>query len=719
MILILFAGLLSYTNPVKALGTPQIVGINPSSPAPVGTNVSIHATVQWDSDFRSMRICFRDENWCQEEGTPDFTKNFDTSGLSAGTYTIIVEVAAVDKGWDTANKTYGSYELTGSSQPPTPVPPATPPKGPNISIFDFSPSSANVGDQVTIHIKVDSANPGATKLTVSCGSLIKNETAEVEFNSTWNTTGCPAGTATVTVLSRDVNDPNWANPSSAIRSYNLSAPPVPVPSPTANFWADATSILQGQCTNLHWDTADATSVDIDGSGVNASGSKQVCPSVTQKFTLTAHAGSGGADAKRNITITVTAVQQPPAVIDSFQTGNVISISGNIYVIVDGRRRHVPNPATLDALGIGQSLINNKGFSDSQLSQIIQGPDIPDVNIDPTGVASFRAAYLPNLTPIVPKPTQAPTNSNTIGLWVAPVSYQADSTVTVSWNNLVPSGTDWISLHPAGAPDSNYLSWQYANGSSGNLTFTTPSQSGVYEFRLFRSSVKVATSNSFTVAPTPVPQVVQPTAKPPVQPTTQPQVAAPTSQPSPEQATSQNSDLPNAASCQNDNRTWLDKLLGVASADASCTDYVNKSSQAIRDCWGNSFPNAGLWDDWARDTSRSGNCGWSVEPANNTGLSNAKSGDIVVWNGFNQNNGQSCSDAYTPGHVAIFINRNSDGTINVNGSGWTGDQSHTKVDSSCMSVIHLNLQPDQAGSPTKDCSQYKWPLNWFCKWGWIK
>lgn len=390
----------------QSAGPDFQVTLNPPDGQSVGNSINIHIKVN-SANPGATRIFVSCGGVSKGETSEvEFDSNWNTNGCSGGNQQITIQARNPDDpNWSNPNTKTFNYNLTGSSQPPTP------PKGPNISIFEFSPGSAIVGDSVNIHIRVDSSNPGATKLNVSCGSISKNETSEVEFNSTWNTTGCPAGTATVTVLSRDVNDPNWANPSSASRSYNLNAAPVPVPSPTANFWADSTNVLQGQCTYLHWDTGNAVSVDIDGSTVSASGTTQVCPSVTQKFTLSAHASSGGVDANRNVTITVTAVQQPPAVINSFQTGNVIDIGGNIYVIVGGQRRHVPNPATLDALGISQSggLINNKGFNDSQLSQIVQGPDIPDVNIDPTGFGSFKATYFPNLAPIVPKPpTQVPT-----------------------------------------------------------------------------------------------------------------------------------------------------------------------------------------------------------------------------------------------------------------------------------------------------------------------
>ena len=67
--------------------------------------------------------------------------------------------------------------------------------GPNFSL-SFSPGGgAQVGQDVNIHIKVDSANPGATKINVSCGGVSKGETSEVEFDSTWRTGDCPGGNA--------------------------------------------------------------------------------------------------------------------------------------------------------------------------------------------------------------------------------------------------------------------------------------------------------------------------------------------------------------------------------------------------------------------------------------------------------------------------------------------------------------------------------------------
>ena len=277
---------------VRALGTPQIVNSNPSSPAQVGACVTIRARVDWDSEFRSMRIRFGNEGW-QESSEIEFERNFCTNNYSPGWYTIRVEVAGHgDNDWANPRVAEAQYELIGQPEPS---------KGPGISQFSFSPSDgAIVGDSINIHIRVDSNNPGATTLTADCGWLSKNETSEVEFDSTWNTNGCPAQNVSVLACSRAVDDPNWTNASCTSRSYTLASPQNAIPVPSAELWADKTQLSFGECTYLHWQTTNAERVDIDGNAVQNSGDQEVCPTVTKKYSLTAANQSG--DAKRNLLI---------------------------------------------------------------------------------------------------------------------------------------------------------------------------------------------------------------------------------------------------------------------------------------------------------------------------------------------------------------------------------------------------------------------------------
>ncbi len=69
---------------------------------------------------------------------------------------------------------------------------------------------------------------------------------------------------------------------------------VRVPAPTASLSASPTSVEAGSCATLTWSTSNATSVSIDpGIGtVEPNGSKQVCPSSTTRYTLSAN-GAGG------------------------------------------------------------------------------------------------------------------------------------------------------------------------------------------------------------------------------------------------------------------------------------------------------------------------------------------------------------------------------------------------------------------------------------------
>jgi len=79
--------------------------------------------------------------------------------------------------------------------------------------------------------------------------------------------------------------------------------PTPWPAVQVNFWADALSVVSGNCTTLHWDAAYATGVYLNGESVAQRGERQVCPSETTRYTLHAEAPSGSVD--REITITVS------------------------------------------------------------------------------------------------------------------------------------------------------------------------------------------------------------------------------------------------------------------------------------------------------------------------------------------------------------------------------------------------------------------------------
>lgn len=93
-------------------------------------------------------------------------------------------------------------------------------------------------------------------------------------------------------------------------------PPAPVKEapaakPSVQFTAEPSTIEKGQATTLRWTVGDATQVTISpGVGtVDARGSRQVYPSDTTTYTLTAQ-GPGGTETA-STTVTVTAPPPPP------------------------------------------------------------------------------------------------------------------------------------------------------------------------------------------------------------------------------------------------------------------------------------------------------------------------------------------------------------------------------------------------------------------------
>ncbi len=88
-----------------------------------------------------------------------------------------------------------------------------------------------------------------------------------------------------------------------------AAPPPPAePAPTVSLTASLSALDAGACTNLNWSTSNATNVSIDpGVGsVGPSGTKQVCPTTTTRYTLNA-SGPGGS---RSDSTTITVKAKP-------------------------------------------------------------------------------------------------------------------------------------------------------------------------------------------------------------------------------------------------------------------------------------------------------------------------------------------------------------------------------------------------------------------------
>jgi len=75
-------------------------------------------------------------------------------------------------------------------------------------------------------------------------------------------------------------------------------PPPPMAAPAATILADPKYVYEGKCTTLTWSTQNATSAEIDqGIGsVGMSGTKEVCPKETMKYTITATNPGGPAKA---------------------------------------------------------------------------------------------------------------------------------------------------------------------------------------------------------------------------------------------------------------------------------------------------------------------------------------------------------------------------------------------------------------------------------------
>src|ERR1700686_2015964 len=90
-------------------------------------------------------------------------------------------------------------------------------------------------------------------------------------------------------------------------------PPPPPPQPTASLTASPDTIDKGQSSTLTWQTTNATDVSIDqGVGaVQPNGTKQVSPTDSTTYTLTAKGEGGTQTATARVTVNAPAPPPPP------------------------------------------------------------------------------------------------------------------------------------------------------------------------------------------------------------------------------------------------------------------------------------------------------------------------------------------------------------------------------------------------------------------------
>ena len=210
----------------------------------------------------------------------------------------------------------GNLFVTSPSSPPgEPAPTSTPPpplqKPPAITSFSFNPATITKGQTATLQWNVT----GATSVSIDQGIGTVSSSG----------TKVLSPTATTTYVLTATNKDGYMTASATVE---VSTPNVPV---IVSFTANPSTISAGQPANLQWNISGATSVfvDPDIGPVSASWMKDVLPTKTTTYTLTATNREGSVTSS----VTVTVGSTPAPVVTSF-TATPSSISAGQTSILD-------------------------------------------------------------------------------------------------------------------------------------------------------------------------------------------------------------------------------------------------------------------------------------------------------------------------------------------------------------------------------------------------
>lgn len=144
------------------------------------------------------------------------------------------------------------------------------------------------------------------------------------------------------------------SPTEIVLPTLTSEPSQTPPSPIAvNFWANEMEIAQGSCTVLHWETANAGSVSLNGNAVDLNGKKKVCPTETTNYLLTAKNARETIERALTIKVTAAVVTTP-----SDTTGPLIQSIQSTYKKIYWPTQCTPNQITISAMVSDPSGVKN-------------------------------------------------------------------------------------------------------------------------------------------------------------------------------------------------------------------------------------------------------------------------------------------------------------------------------------------------------------------------
>ncbi len=180
------------------------------------------------------------------------------------------------------------------------------------------------------------------------------------FTNTRTATPRPTGTATPTARPTETQIPT--------RTLTRTATASATPAINTRFRVDDVTICGGRCTTLRWDVDGVRAVYLEGQGQVGHGSKVVCPTQTQTFTLRVVLSSGR-EVIDKLTVTVSgtcagrtfAVDYKGCIGHDMRLGSVkgqvfdkngrVIVGARVEIWLDGARWDSPaNPATTNGAG---------------------------------------------------------------------------------------------------------------------------------------------------------------------------------------------------------------------------------------------------------------------------------------------------------------------------------------------------------------------------------